>query len=233
MESISTTKLDKYAPSEADALAEEANAVVSRITDAAGYCAAAEWIKARKAEIKSIESDAEEIKDAVNLLRNLILDKIRKVVWPRKHGIKIIAERMVAWKQEERILLKNEQDRLMSESVKEADEERLAAAEQLAAQGNLALAEAILENAGHASARIVSEVKVEGINHKKRWRARVMNKRDLIHAIERDPGLMDAVKVDQKWLDDYVHDKITGGGTVSINGVEPYEEETIRGVPTK
>jgi hypothetical protein len=90
-------------------------------------------------------------------------------------------------------------------------------------QGNNLLAEAILAGAGSAQSPSLREVKVEGIKHKKKWVARCVNKRDLIHAVATQPELTDALEVNLKWLGAKATEK---EGALEIPGITFELEET-------
>jgi len=166
--------------------------------DVQWYRRCADYLKMRRREETEVENKLGPIQQANWKAYKMVRDLVGSLIKPRERCREIVSKAMCEWKRDDDARLRAEEKRL---------------ADQAEASGEF-IPPVFLQG-----------VNVDGINHKKIWRVRVVNKRDLVHAVEKDPALMDGLKVDQEWFGRYAteHD-----GNINVGGLEVYPDDEIK-----
>jgi hypothetical protein len=167
-----------------------------------------------------MQSDAYHVYKSIKKLKDDCLN-------PRNRCMEIVSRAMNLWKNEVDALAYAEQQNMLAANIQKSDDERLKAAELLMPT-NPILAEAILADAGCAQIPAKVEVSVDGIQHKKKWVARCVNKRELIHAVEKNPELTEALEVNLRWLSNKATD---AEGKIEVPGILFELDEVVKVTP--
>lgn len=206
---IGDTEIQELQVFEAQALsvADEAKMVAGAIHDAATNEAAAQWVAAKLGWCDRIEKgwlgqQANRIFKMHREWTGKINDLILPVKGDKKKGIRgavdVVIEAGLTWKRKEDKRIADENARLLAEARKKDEEERLAAAEKLEAQGNKTMADAVLSQAGNFVVPVVKQDKSEAVTYVKVWNVRVdpNKKGELLKMIAEKPELHAFVGID-------------------------------------
>jgi hypothetical protein len=222
---------------EAQALSvkEEAEMVARAIHDAATNEAATQWVIAKKAWCANIrEGWLGQQANRIFKMHREWTGKINSLVEPvegdKKKGIRgvvdIVIDAQLAYKKKQQAIVDAENARLFAEARKKDEEERLAAAEKLEAQGNKTMADAVLAQAGNFVAPVVKQEKGEVVPTRKVWRTRIdpSKKSELLKMIADRPDLHAFVVLDVAKIEKHVAN-LDGNLVPAWPGVTPYQED--------
>ncbi len=187
---------------------DEAKMVANAIHDAATNEAAAQWVAAKLGWCDRIEKgwlgqQANRIFKMHREWTGKINDLVLPVRGDKKKGIRgavdVVIEAGSAWRRKEEKRIADENARAFAEAKKKDEEERLAAAEKLEAQGNKTMADAVLSQAGNFVAPVVKQEKSDAVSYRKVWRVRIdpLKKSELLKMIAEKPDLHSFVVIDE------------------------------------
>jgi hypothetical protein len=133
--------------------------------------------------ISRVEEELEESRAAADATHKAITRLIVKLTNPYKQIKTIVGQKASDWYQDELRKRREEADKARRAEQKRIDDEKLAKAEALAEAGDTEMAEAVLEEKTIISAPKVEAPKVEGMSHRARWTAEVVDFRALVKAV--------------------------------------------------
>jgi hypothetical protein len=225
----------KVDPKEMEALEVHAASVIAEARNVAltvhsvATCeVAAEWIRAKKAWVANIKGGfLGQMRDSLHKLHKQMVEKIDDLCSPTENGIKMVTQSITAWRMEDDRKRREEEARLLAEAKKRDEEERLKAAQQLEADGNKAMADAVLQGVGQFVAPIIPQEKPKGVIPRKYWKAEVTDKRQLLKFLAEKPGYENAVDINVTWL--ATQAKLMDGN-LNVPGVRFWQQDstTIR-----
>ena len=218
---------------QAMSVTDEAKLVARAIHDAATNEAAAQWIAAKKAWCDNIKKgwlgqQANRIFKMHREWTGKIADLIEPVQGKdgRSGAVGIVIEAQLAFKRKEDARIEAENAAALAEAKKKDEEERLAAAEKLEAQGNKTMADAVLSQAGNFVPPVIKQEKSQTVSYRKVWRARFdpLKKGELLKMIADRPDLHAFVAIDQTKIEKHVAN-MDGNLVPAWPGVTPYQED--------
>lgn len=163
------------------------------IADNDGYLKAAEYRKAIRALDQKAEEFFRPLKQKQDEAKKALLDAEKAVRIPLQQALEATDGKLKTWEREQERLRQEEEKRLQEIARKQAEDEAVALAAELEAQGDTETAEAIISAPVEAPAVIVESFvpKVTGIGRRETWRYRITNEK----LIPREYLMLDHSKV--------------------------------------
>ncbi len=212
---------------------DEATMVAKAIHDPATNEAAAQWIAAKLAWCDRIKKGwLGEQANRIFKLHREWTGKIADLTMPvigkdgKSGAVGIVREAQLAFKRKEDKRIADENAAKYAEAKKKDEEERLAAAEKLEAQGNKTMADAVLAQAGNFVAPVVQQEKSQTVSYRKVWRTRIdpSKKGELLKMIADRPDLHAFIAIDITKIEKHVAN-MDGNLVPAWPGVTPYQED--------
>lgn len=210
---------------------EEAKMVARTIHDAATHEAAAQWVAAKLAWCDRIKKGwlGEQANKLFKLHREWT-GKISDLTVPvmgkdgKSGAVGIVREAQLTWRRAEDNRIAAENAKLLAEARKKDEEERLAAAEKLEAQGNKTMADAVLSQAGNFVAPVVKEEKSDAVTYREVWKVRIdpLKKGELLQMIAAKPDLHSFVTIDVTKIEKQA---ALMDGNLNWPGVTPFKDK--------
>jgi len=165
----------------AQSLEGEARALV--IVNQADYLAADRFGRAAKALLAEIDAAFDPIIEAAHKSHKTAIEQKKKQAAPVEAVKKIVADKMGAWYRAEQARAAEERRKAEAEARRVAEEEALARALELEAQGmpeaaDVALAEPVVERV-----HVEEAPKIEGVSYRETWSAEVLDFPALVRAV--------------------------------------------------
>ncbi len=185
---------------------DEAKMVARAIHDAATHEAAAQWVAAKLAWCDRIKKGW--LGEQANRLFKLHREwtgKIADLTMPvvgkdgKSGAVGIVRDAQLTWKRQEDKRIAEDNRVAMEAARKKDEEERLAAAEKLEAQGNKTMADAVLAQAGNFVPPVIKQEKSDAVSYRKVWKVRIdpLKKGELLKMIAEKPDLHSFVIIDE------------------------------------
>lgn len=225
---------------QASSVTDEAKMVAVAIHDAATHEAAGQWVAAKLGWCDRIKNgwlgqQANRIFKMHREWTGKINDLVLPVEGDKRKGIKgavdIVIDAQLAWKRKEDKRIADENARILADAKKKDEEERLAAAEKLEAQGNKTMADAVLSQVGNFVAPIIKPQKSESVSYRKVWRIEIQSakKGELLQMIAARPALHSFAVINEKAIEAHVKNMdgnlFLEDGKTPWPGVRAYQED--------
>ncbi len=218
---------------QAHSVTDEAMMVAKTIHDAATHEAAAQWVAAKLAWCDRIKEGW--LGQQANRLFKLHREwtgKISDLTSPvigkdgKSGAVGIVREAQLTWRRAEDKRIADANAAALREAKKKDEEERLAAAEKLEAQGNKTMADAVLAQAGNFVAPVVKEEKSQTVSYRSVWNVRFdpSKKGELLKMIADRPDLHAFVILDETKIKKHVAN-LDGNLVPAWPGVTPFEDK--------
>ncbi len=195
------------------------------ITNSNEYSSAARFLKEIKTTQKRISYYWEPLKKKAHEAWKIIVAKEKEMTTPLTQAEQEIKYKMITFTQEEEEKKRKEQARLQAEADARAEKERLKLLKQAENLKTPELKEQRLQEAQEVEAPVVtvkSEVpKIKGQSFSKTWKARVVNKRELVEAALKDENLFLFIEFNMQRMNRIAQ---ATKGELSYPGIEFYEE---------
>lgn len=222
---IETIDKEKELQNKGTTVLDESKAVASAISDPETYQQAADYLQTIKGFMKVIDEYFEQdIKKAFDLHRSLT-KKRKDALEPLENAEKIIKSSMQEFAIEQQRKARIEQERLLAEQKKQAEEAKLSAAQSASDAGEHDKADAILDTPVVISPVVVETLKAAGTSVTESWDVELVRAFDVVKAVVEGKAPISIVQINLVELKRLakMHD-----GKLPFGGVRTFKRMSVR-----